>query len=113
MQIAIIDVFDRPGLSDLAIVQLKHVVQEHADYGLGDPISAIELATTSPEEGDPVKKSFTHLNIDLHICSHCLEGGHCWLGAGWVPGGAQPGAEDAAVDNHKGGEYVAVHRCLH
>ena len=70
------------GLSDLAVVQLKHVVQvglqppkitglenltiyqqEHADYELGDPISAIELATSSPQEGDQVNKSFTYLHL--------------------------------------------------
>ena len=71
------------GLSDLAVVQLKHVVQvglqprkitvlenltiyqqEHADYELGDPISAIELATSSPQEGDQVEQIF-HLPSPL------------------------------------------------
>ena len=145
------------GLSDLAIVQLKHVVQvgtyhyqplnlcilkreqEHADYELGDPISAIELATTSPEEGDQVKRSFT------------LTTAVTWkvVTAGWGLVGYQRGLSpelrmlqltitkaSCVPDNSEylkdakymlklyhmvntsssrflGGEYVAVHRCLH
>ena len=147
------------GLSDLAIVQLKHVVQvgtyqpqnlcilkpeqEHADYELGDPISAIELATTSPEEGDQVKRSFT------------LTTAVTWkvVTAGWGLVGYQGGLSpelrmlqltitkaSCVPDNSEylkdakymlklyhrvntrvntsssrflGGEYVAVHRCLY
>ena len=140
------------GLSDLAIVQLKHVVQvgtyqpqnlcilkreqEHADYDLGDPISAIELATTSPEEGDQVKRSFT------------LTTAVTWkvVTAGWGLVGYQGGRSpelrmlqltitkvyqiteylkdakymlklyhmvNTSSSRFLGGEYVAVHRCLH
>jgi len=45
-------VFEREGLSDLAIVQLKHKVEEHKDYKLGTPLQPIKLATESPQPGD-------------------------------------------------------------
>ena len=140
------------GLSDLAIVQLKHVVQvgtyqpqnlcilkreqEHADYELGDPISAIELATTSPEEGDQVKRSFT---LTTAVTWKVVTAGWGLVG---YQGGRSPELRMLQLTITKvyqiteylkdakymlklyhmvntsscrflGGEYVAVHRCLH
>ena len=51
-QIAITEVFEREGLSDLAVVQLKHKVEEHKDYKLGTPLQPIKLATESPQPGE-------------------------------------------------------------
>ena len=52
--IAIADVYDREGISDLAVVKLKHKVEEHKDYKLGIPLQPIRLATENPKPGDEV-----------------------------------------------------------
>ena len=52
--IAITDVYEREGISDLAVVKLKHKVEEHNDYKLGIPLQPIRLATENPKPGDEV-----------------------------------------------------------
>ena len=46
--------FEHDGISDLAVVQLKHRVEEHEDYELGPPLFPIKLATEEPKHGDSV-----------------------------------------------------------
>ena len=52
--IPIVDVFEREGVSDLAVVMLKHKVEEHPEYKLGVPLQPIRLATENPKTGDEV-----------------------------------------------------------
>ena len=52
--ITITDIYERAGRSDLAVVQLKHRVEEHKDYKLGPPLYPIKLATEGPRPGDIV-----------------------------------------------------------
>ena len=51
---SILDVFIKPGISDLAVIRLKEKVHEHKDYDKGVPIVPITLATVAPEPGDEV-----------------------------------------------------------
>ena len=47
--------FNRAGItSDLAVVKLKHKVEEHRDYSMGAPLQPIRLATENPKIGDKV-----------------------------------------------------------
>ena len=50
--IPIFEIFERSGLSDLVVVMLKHPVEEHEDYGRGDPIQPIQLAKETPKAGE-------------------------------------------------------------
>ena len=50
--IPIVDIFERSGHSDLVVVKLKHPVEEHEDYGLGDPLQPIQLAKETPKAGE-------------------------------------------------------------
>ena len=50
--IPIFDIFEKSGISDLVVVKLKHPVEEHEDYGLGDPIQPIQLAKETPKTGE-------------------------------------------------------------
>ena len=52
--IAIVDLFEKEGVSDLAVVKLKHKVEEHPDYKLGVPLKPIRLAVENPKPGDEV-----------------------------------------------------------
>ena len=52
--IPITDMFEHEGISDLAVVQLKHKVEEHEDYKLGPPLFPIKLATEEAKPGDSV-----------------------------------------------------------
>ena len=52
--IPIVDVFEKAGVSDLAVVMLKHPVEEHKDYKLGVPLQPIRLAAVNPKPGDEV-----------------------------------------------------------
>ena len=52
--IPIVDVFEKEGVSDLAVVMLKHPVEEHKDYKLGVPLQPIRLAAENPKPGDEV-----------------------------------------------------------
>ena len=49
--IPIVDIFERPGRSDLAVVKLKHQIEEHEDYGLGAKLFLITLAREPPKSG--------------------------------------------------------------
>ena len=40
--------------SDLAVILMKHKVEEHPDYGMGAPLQPIRLATENPKIGDKV-----------------------------------------------------------
>ena len=51
-QIAITDIFEKEGRSDLAVVKLKHKVEEHKDYKLGTPLQTIKLASEEPQPGE-------------------------------------------------------------
>ena len=53
-RVSIIDVFLKPGRSDLALVKLKDPVQQHPDYGLGPPIAPVILASEEPKPGELV-----------------------------------------------------------
>ena len=46
--------FEHEGTSDLAVVELKHRVEEHEDYKLGPPLHIIKLATEAPKPDDSV-----------------------------------------------------------
>ena len=48
------DVYEKSGMSDLAVIQLKEKVHEHKDYALGVPIVPATLATEAPEPGEEV-----------------------------------------------------------
>ena len=52
--IAITEIFEKAGVSDLAVVQLKHKVEEHNDYNKGPPLHPIKIATEEPKPGDKV-----------------------------------------------------------
>ena len=52
--IPITDVFEKEGVSDLAVAKLKYKVEEHPDYKLGVPLQPIRLATENPKPGDEV-----------------------------------------------------------
>ena len=52
--IPIVEVFVKAGVSDLAVVMLKHKVEEHPDYKLGVPLQPIRLAAENPKPGDEV-----------------------------------------------------------
>ena len=52
--IPIVEVFEKVGVSDLAVVMLKHKVEEHKDYKLGVPLKPIKLAAVNPKPGDEV-----------------------------------------------------------
>ena len=52
--IPIVEVFVKAGVSDLAVVMLKHPVEEHPDYKLGVPLQPIRLAAENPKPGDEV-----------------------------------------------------------
>ena len=52
--ITITNVFEKEGRSDLAVVQLKHKVEEHEKYKLGAPLHPIKLATEEPTPGEKV-----------------------------------------------------------
>ena len=52
-----INIFYREGsssTSDLAVVKMKHKVEEHHDYDMGVPLQPIRLATENPKIGDKV-----------------------------------------------------------
>ena len=51
---SIIDVYLKPGRSDLAVVKLKDPVQRHPDYSLGAPIAPVSLSSREPAEGELV-----------------------------------------------------------
>ena len=53
-RVSIIDVFLKPGRSDLALVKLKDPVQKHPDYALGTPIAPVILASEEPMPGELV-----------------------------------------------------------
>ena len=53
-KIPIIRVYEKEGVSDLAVVKLKHPVEEHPDYKLGVPLQPIRLAAENPKPGDEV-----------------------------------------------------------
>ena len=52
--IPITDFFEKEGASDLAVVMLKHKVEEHPDYNLGVPLQPIKLAREDPKPGEEV-----------------------------------------------------------
>ena len=52
--IPIVDIFERPGRSDLAVVKLKHRIEEHEDYGLGAKLIPIKLAMEPPKSGEVI-----------------------------------------------------------
>ena len=52
--IPFVEVFEKAGISDLAVVKLKHKVEEHKDYKLGIPLQPIRLAAENPKPGDEV-----------------------------------------------------------
>ena len=52
--IPIAEWYDRGGIGDLAVVKLKHKVEDHKDYKLGIPLQPIRLATENPKPGDEV-----------------------------------------------------------
>ena len=52
--IPFVEVFNKAGISDLAVVKLKHRVEEHKDYKLGIPLQPIRLAAENPKPGDEV-----------------------------------------------------------
>ena len=51
---SIIDVYLKPGRSDLALVKLKDPVHKHPDYSLGAPIAPVILSSREPTEGELV-----------------------------------------------------------
>ena len=51
---SIIDVYLKPGRSDLAVVKLKDPVQRHPDYSLGVPIAPVVLSSRAPTKGELV-----------------------------------------------------------
>ena len=53
-RVSIIDVFLKPGRSDLALVKLKDPVHKHPDYSLGPPITPVILASQEPKPGELV-----------------------------------------------------------
>ena len=53
--IPIVDIFERPGRSDLAVVKLKYRIEEDDDYELGPKLFPIKLAKEPPKSGE-VKK---------------------------------------------------------
>ena len=53
-RISIVDVFLKPGRSDLALVKLKDPVQKHPDYNLDVPMSPVALASQAPQLGERV-----------------------------------------------------------
>ena len=53
-RVSIIDVFLKPGRSDLALVKLKDPVHKHPDYSLGPPIAPVILASQEPKPGELV-----------------------------------------------------------
>ena len=53
--IPIVDIFERPGRSDLAVVKLKHGIEEHKDYPLGAKLASIKLAELPPKPGEVFK----------------------------------------------------------
>ena len=52
--IPITEIYEHAGTSDLAVVELKHRVEEHEDYKLGSPLHIIKLATEAPKPGESV-----------------------------------------------------------
>ena len=52
--IPFVEVFEKAGISDLAVVKLKHRVEEHKDYKLGIPLQPIRLTAENPKPGDEV-----------------------------------------------------------
>ena len=52
--IPFVEVYEKAGISDLAVVKLKHPVEEHPDYKLGVPLQPIRLAAENPKPGDEV-----------------------------------------------------------
>ena len=66
--IAITEIFEKAGVSDLAVAQLKHKVEEHEDYNKGPPLHPIKIATEEPKPGDKVLTAgwgLTGYNEDL------------------------------------------------
>ena len=53
-EIPITEIYEHEGISDLAVVELKHRVEEHEDYNLGPPLHIIKLATEQAKPGDRV-----------------------------------------------------------
>ena len=53
-KVSILDVFEKSGLSDLAVIQLKDKIHKHKDYALGVEIVPVSLATKAPEPGEEV-----------------------------------------------------------
>ena len=53
-RVSIIDVYLKPGRSDLALVKLKDPVQRHPNYSLGAPIAPVSLSSREPAEGELV-----------------------------------------------------------
>ena len=54
MKIDILEVFQGPGNSDLALVKLITPVSAHPDYKLGVPLQGLQLAEDPPKVGDKV-----------------------------------------------------------
>ena len=52
--ISIWEVYKADEKSDLAVVELKHPVEEHPDYKLGVPLQPIKLASENPKHGEKV-----------------------------------------------------------
>ena len=82
--IPLVDVFARPGRSDLAVVKLKHGFEEHEDYELGAKLIPIKLAEEPPKSGEVVMSTkfktsnFEKIFLFLSGCSHW------WLGTPWI-----------------------------
>ena len=74
--IPITDIFEKEGLSDLAIVKLKYPVEEHKDYRLGAPLQPIKIATEDPKPGEQALTAgwgITGYNEGLSESLHSLE----------------------------------------
>ena len=51
-RVDIITAFLKPGRGDLALLKLKHPVEEHPDYDRGVPLTPIKMSLSLPEPGE-------------------------------------------------------------
>ena len=54
LRVNILEVYEKSGTSDLAVIKLTEKVDEHEDYASGVPIVPATLATEAPEPGEEV-----------------------------------------------------------
>ena len=69
--IPIVDIFERPGRSDLAVVKLKHQIEEDKDYELGAKLIPITLAKEPPKSGQVSTYISTKTSLTFPLLFTC------------------------------------------